>query len=133
MKAGVFMILVRANGEILMQLRDDGKGKHIMFANKWVFPGGVKKSGESYLNTTIREAREEFGFNLANSACEEIMTYNYDNTEETHVFVCRVDSTHVPVLNEGADLRWMKFSEIEKIELGFGQNNILSNVKEALT
>lgn len=132
MKAGIFMLLQRPSGEFLLQLRDDGRGRAIMFPNTWVFPGGVKEAGEDYLETVVREAKEEFDIDLSPIACKRIMIFNYDGTEDTHVYLCPVADNQKPVLKEGAAWRWMALSEVEKLDLGFGQNRIIPSVKKAI-
>ena len=126
------MIIRHPSGKLLMQLRDDGKGEKIWFPNTWCFPGGTKEPDEGFLQTTIREAAEEFELKLSPEDCKEILIFNYDGTEDTHVFLCSVGVDQEPVLKEGADVKWMNMTEIEKLPLAFGQNRILSTIKETL-
>lgn len=68
-KTGVTFILLRPSGEILMQLRDDGKGRQIPYPDMWCFPGGGKDEGETYLKTTLREVREEYELDIDADSC----------------------------------------------------------------
>lgn len=126
------MIIRRPNNDLLMQLRDDGKGQNIWFPNTCCFPGGTKEPDEDFLHTTLREAKEEFDLELSPELCNEILVFNYDGTEDTHVFLCAVGDDQKPVLREGAEFRWMTISEVEKLSLAFGQNRIIPKIKEVL-
>jgi ADP-ribose pyrophosphatase YjhB (NUDIX family) len=53
---GASTVIVREDGRILMQLRDDDGG--------WDFPGGYMELGENVAYTALREAREETGLEV---------------------------------------------------------------------
>jgi len=108
-------IIVRPDKTILMQKRDDGRGKRIAYPNKWCFPGGSKEPNEDYLTCAVREAAEEFALVLKKENCKLIHTYSYDNTENNHVFLCSVDQNQEPELREGAGMGWMTIHDIKKL------------------
>ena len=123
------VLLRRADGAILMQLRDDGLGRSIPYPNTWNFPGGAIEPGESPLDAAIREIEEEFGIRLEPAACREIWSYSHEHAPSDHVFLCNVpDDTEPPVQREGAAFAWMTLEQIGKLELGFDQARILPQI-----
>jgi len=127
------MLLRRPSGDFLMQRRDDGKGKKIMYPNAWVFPGGVKEPDEDYLDTVVREAKEEFNLTLNPYDCEKVTVFNYDESADTHVYLCALDQDSVPSLNEGEQFEWMYLDDIEKMQLGFRQNSLIPTIREKIS
>jgi 8-oxo-dGTP diphosphatase len=126
---GVTFVLTRPSGEILMQLRDGGRGRKIDYPNRWCFPGGHKEKDESYIEATVREIEEEYGIVLQAQECRLVLSYNYKNLVNNHVFLCKVGEDKFPHLLEGKGLCWMKMDEIKQLKLGFGQNRIIKDLE----
>ncbi|MES2224052.1 MAG: NUDIX domain-containing protein [Patescibacteria group bacterium] len=124
-KTGVIFALVR-DKKILMQQRD-GNCKRFPFM--WCLPGGETEEGEDYETTLLREIKEEYDLNLKLDQCNYLMDYN-DGADK--VYVCKINSTQEPKLNEGLAMQWMTIDEIEKLELGFHQKGIIPVLKIAL-
>ncbi|MBI4132719.1 MAG: NUDIX hydrolase [Candidatus Sungbacteria bacterium] len=133
--SAVTFIIVRPDGTILMQKRDDGRGKKIAYPNKWCFPGGTKEEREDYIDCVIREAEEEYNLKLKKTDCRLIHIYNHDDIENDNVFLCRIDQNQEPALEEGAGMKWMDINEIEKLgsELAWVQNEIIPRLEKSLS
>jgi 8-oxo-dGTP diphosphatase len=123
------MIVRRPDGTILMQLRDDGRGRPIPYPNMWNFPGGIVERGESPLQAGIREIAEEFEIQLDQRECSELFVYAHDDAESNHVFLCTIRADIEPILHEGAAFAWMTLNEIGSLELGFDQAQILPHIR----
>ncbi len=132
--SATIFIIVRPDGTILMQKRDNSRGKKISYPNKWCFPGGTKETNEDYLSCAVREAMEEFNLVLRKKNCRLIHVYDYDEKENNHVFLCRIDSNQDPELREGAGMKWMKIDEVKKLESGLAvvQNEIIPKLEKEL-
>lgn len=126
------MVLIGPTGKILLQLRDDGKGKSIPYPNMWGFPGGANERLERYLDCARREMREEFGLDLDLKRCTLIFVYDHDDTVADHVFACHVDETAGLELHEGAAVRWHTLNEIKQRPLGFFQERIVPYIEDHL-
>ncbi len=129
-KTGVTFILLKASGEILMQLRDDGKGIQIPYPDMWCFPGGGKDEGETYLDTTLREAREEYELDINADNCILLTCYDHDNIIDDHVYICMVPGACQPKLREGRDMQWKKLPVIKKLPLAWEQHKIIKVLEE---
>lgn len=129
-ETGVVFILMRPNGELLLQLRDDSSPQ---YPNTWVFPGGGKEDEEKYLDAAIREANEECGVVLRREDCDLIATYSVPGmVSDNHVFVCRINGSQEIVINEGADMKWMSIDEVRNLKLGYKQEIFISELEEFL-
>ncbi len=135
-KTGSTFILIKPSGKMLLQLRDDGNGQQIEFPNTWCFPGGSKEEGEDYMDTTVREAKEEFDVIIAKEDCKLLMTYSFPGTfsyhKNYHVFICNVDEKVQPRLQEGDGLRWATFNEIKKINLASSEVEVMVELEKFL-
>jgi len=125
-------ILIRPDGKILMQLRDDGRGKKIPYPNMWTFPGGEKEKRESHLDCVIREVKEEYNLVVTADQCEKILSYDHDNNLDDQIFVCRVPQNAEPELHEGRAMKWMALEEIKNIKLAWQLDKILLKIEEKL-
>ena len=128
-KTGSVFILLRPDGTILMQLRDE----NYRFPNTWGFPGGGKEEGEDYIDTAIREAYEEYEIKLEGIASELVAIYSMPGVfKDSRVFLFRISADQEPVMHEGAGMKWMRFQEIETLELGNAQRSFLPQLKAIL-
>lgn len=121
-KTGVIFALVR-DKKILMQQRD-GNCKRFPFM--WCLPGGGSEDGEDFETTLLREVKEEYDLDLKLEDCSYLMDYN-DGADK--VYICKINTIQEPKLNEGLAMQWMTIEEIEKLELGFHQEGIVSVLK----
>ncbi len=121
-KTGVIFALVRDN-KILMQQRD-GNCKRFPFM--WCIPGGAREDNEDYEVTLIREIKEEYSLDLSIDEC----TYLTNSTEGLDkLYICTVGKQQEPVLNEGLSMKWMNIEEIESLNLGFNQKDLIPFIK----
>jgi len=126
-ETGVIFAVIR-NNKILMQQRD-GNCKRFPFM--WCLPGGGSEQGESYEDTLLREAKEEYNLDLQLNQCAYIMDYK-DGNDPLKVYLCRVTPNQEPELKEGMAMEWMTIDEIEKLKLGFHQEGIIPTLKIAM-
>lgn len=130
--SGVTFVIIRPDGTILMQLRDDGHGRKIPAPNTWVLPGGGMEKGESYIETAIREFREEFDRVLTEKDFELLMVHSGDGFTDFHTYIVHVGADFKPVLREGAALEWWGLARIKEYDLPFDQQRIVAKFEEHL-
>lgn len=132
MTATASFILLRPNGEILMQLRDDGLGKKIKYPDAWCFPGGEMEENESYLECVLREVKEEHDIPLKENQCELLTSYDHEDAKDDHVYICQVPMECAPRLGEGRGIQWMDLKRIKKLDLAWDQVQILPALEDYL-
>ena len=116
---GVNFCLIR-DGKILLQQRDAHCQR---FPLAWCIPGGAQEPGEDYLETTLREIKEEYALELKPSDCEFIV--DRPETNPGKVFYCRVPIDQDPELHEGEAMEWVDLAELPNRELGFNHQEII--------
>ena len=125
-KSGVIFALFR-DDKILMQQRDKNCKK---FPCMWCLPGGGREVNEDFEETLLREVKEEYGIDLDLDNCIHLMDYN--NGANNKVFVCKINSSQDPKLNEGMAMEWMTLDEVSKLKIGFDQGGIISVLRDWL-
>ena len=104
----------------------------------WCFPGGGCDENEEYIDTLIREVKEEYDLSINKEDCKLFMTQTNLNPFvgkmffARQIFICNVDFTQIPVLHEGADMQWMNIDQIKKMKLGFHQSYIVPKLEKYL-
>ena len=100
------------NGNILVQDRKDPSWPGICF------PGGHVEPGESFVESVIREVREETGLTIENPILCGTKQFPTKNGERYVVFFYKTDkfSGQLQSSNEG-EVFWIKRSELEKYPL----------------
>lgn len=129
---GTTFILMRPDGKVLMQHRDDGNGQKILYPKMWSLPGGRVEKGEDHIQTIIREIKEEYDINVTKDQCEFMLSYDHDGNVRDLIFLCRIEQDIKPKLLEGDDMEWMTFVEIEKLSLAWELNKILPKLRKCL-
>ncbi len=132
---GIMFILVAPSGQVLVQLRDDGQGKHIRYPNTWAFPGGRKRNDESYIDAALREISEECGLRLRREDFRLLMRMDCGTSLfRIHVFICNLRRDEVSKVKvfEGKDMRWVNVGELKDLDLGFCQEKILPYLEDYL-
>ena len=96
-------MLVNAEGEILVNLRDDDP--RIIFPNQWSLIGGHVEEGEHPDEGLAREVEEEIGYRLTDY--HRLATF-FDGADVRHLYLVPID---VPiedlVLGEGQAIRYI--------------------------
>jgi 8-oxo-dGTP pyrophosphatase MutT (NUDIX family) len=96
-------------------------------SNKWSFPKGHKKRGETYIECAVRETYEEAGIALDNivpTAYQRLSIgeyYFYDLEEE--ILPNIVDTQEI------VEARWMAVSEMRKESCNVDVNNFLTRLR----
>ncbi|MBI4094839.1 MAG: NUDIX domain-containing protein [Candidatus Liptonbacteria bacterium] len=127
---GVTFILVRPDGKMLLQLRDE---KLKYYPNTWCFPGEGREGDKEIAEIAKRGVREEFGVELPEDACVFIGVNHLPHiSQDVGVVICKIEDNQIPELREGKAIRWMSVCELEKIKLGFEQNKFLLLVRKKL-
>lgn len=124
-KTGVIFAIIR-DKKVLMQQRDENCKR---FPLMWCLPGGGSEEGENYGTTLLRETKEEYDLDLKLEQCTHLMDYN-DGADK--VYICKVNPNQDPKLKEGLAMKWMTIDEVEKLELGFHQEGIISVLKTVM-
>lgn len=124
-KTGVIFAIIR-DKKVLMQQRDENCKR---FPLMWCLPGGGSEEGENYETTLLRETKEEYDLDLKLEQCTHLMDYN-DGADK--VYICKVNTNQEPKLKEGLAMKWMTIDEVEKLELGFHQEGIISVLKTVM-
>jgi 8-oxo-dGTP pyrophosphatase MutT (NUDIX family) len=125
-RRGVVFIILRPDNTSLLQLRD---GNSRRFPHRWCWPGGACDSGESFVDTTIREIKEEYELLVEKENITLLMSKYFGQQK---IFICKVSQDVLPVMHEGADMKWMGVDEIESISLGYNQADVLRNFRKYL-
>ena len=102
------VVLLRADGAALLQLRDDKPG--IQDPGIWVFPGGHVEPGESLESGALREFLEETCYR-----CGELHAlirvsarqFGYSGNNPLAFFWCLFDGLQAIQCREGQDLRFI--------------------------
>jgi 8-oxo-dGTP pyrophosphatase MutT (NUDIX family) len=96
-------------------------------SNKWSFPKGHKKRGETYIECAVRETYEEAGIALDNivpSAYQRLSIgeyYFYDLEEE--ILPSIIDTQEI------LEARWMSINEMRKESCNVDVNNFLARLR----
>lgn len=77
---------------------------------------------EEPLDTVVREVAEEYELVVRKEDCTHIYTRYFGRH---FTYACILEGNQKPVLHEGADMRWMSMEEMQKLNLGFYNKEIL--------
>ncbi len=96
-------MLVNADGDILVNLRDDDP--RIIFPNLWSLIGGHVEEGESPEEGLVREVEEEIGYRL--TEYHPLATF-FDGGDMRHLYLVPIDAPIEDlVLGEGQAIRFI--------------------------
>ncbi|MFN8374561.1 MAG: NUDIX domain-containing protein [Anaerolineae bacterium] len=128
-KAVASAILCNAQGEILLQLRDDKPG--LRYPNYWTLFGGTIEDGETPAAGIHRELMEELKITLSLTYWKAfrcpVRSVEGTMTTYNHVFVGQMtqDIAHLTLL-EGQAMRFFTRSQAKTLTLAFEQHLILN-------
>jgi len=97
-------MLVNADGDILVNLRDDDS--RIIFPNQWSLIGGHVEEGEEPEEGLVREVDEEIGYQVTEFL--PLATF-FDGADVRHLYLVPIDaSIDELVLGEGQAIRFIE-------------------------
>ena len=105
---GALLLLVRADGAVLLQHRDDIPT--IDYPGRWAVPGGAIEAGETPEQAAVREIAEETGYRIAQSALKLIAVRSDDRygvPVQRHFFWAAYDGQQPVLCLEGQEMRWL--------------------------
>ncbi len=84
----------------------------------WEFPGGKIEAGESSEEALRREIAEELSIEVKPTLALPISEYSYVPGQiiRLHPFICSICNDRIPVPREHAEIRWVKISELQKLD-----------------
>ncbi len=128
MSEGCQIVLVDADGRVLLQLRDEKDW--IPFPGMWALPGGMREGGESPDECIRREVSEEMGIELAaddvTHLWSRVRSYGIE-----HTFTARVDVAAEDIrLTEGQQVRWFHPSDAVRMSLAYEDNAVLAEFSQ---
>lgn len=120
--------IIRRGGQILISQR--GGNSHL--AGYWEFPGGKRKSGESFEECLIREIREELNIDVAIERLFEEITYEYSEKIVTlHFFLCTVQMGDVKAM-EGQSYAWAEIAALSQYTFPPADRAVLIKLQQTL-
>jgi 8-oxo-dGTP pyrophosphatase MutT (NUDIX family) len=99
-------------------------------SNKWSFPKGHKKSGETYLECAIRETREETGVDLTGR-----VPVAYHKLSAGEYFFFEVDEETTPFVHDSREVieaAWVSLERMARMSCNVDVNNFLDRIDRDL-
>ena len=116
MKQVAKLIIIDPENHYLLMYRNN----HPMFGNDPDLPGGTLETGETVLETMIREVKEEVGVDIDGNRAREMYSGAEYSTHGTHYSLFEVNVDERPEITiswEHADYAWLtKSMFLEKIK-----------------
>ncbi len=125
-RGGALLLLVRADGAVLLQHRDDIPS--IDYPGLWAIPGGAIEAGEEPLAAAMREIEEETGYRIAAEALKLIVarTDAKDGVPvRRHYFWAAYDGRQPVLCLEGQEMRWVTEAEAARLTFCPGHGEAL--------
>lgn len=113
--------IVNDNNEFLMQKRSSTKKN---YPNLWSQTGGAVDSGETTLEATLRECKEELGIEFSKDKVELILSFKRE-FDFVDVFLIKANFSLNDVTiqkEELSEVKWMTEKEIKSLQ----ENNMLA-------
>ena len=111
MNHGAGIVVVRKDGAVLMQHRDNKPS--IFYPDYWCYPAGTVVKGEDFKEAAIRELKEETDYTPKGvyPLVNEVYTRSDGQKVNRHIFWTIYDCLQPIKCNEGAEMRFVKPNE----------------------
>jgi len=108
------------------------RGEYVDNPLTWALPGGRSNTDEKYIETAVRETREETGFDLTDCPAKLIYIHKTDWPLTVHkTFAFQVKKQFKPALDwESEDYKWCALDELPT-PMHWGVDAMLSNDQSA--
>ena len=121
------IILVDDKNRVLLQLRDRKEG--LLYPGAWCLPGGKIEKGESAKEAVMRECEEETEYKLSSPKHFKTIPYPFlDGNPLTAFYSEKYDGKQKIVCNEGQDMVFRDFEEINGDEFFFGHKELIMEI-----
>lgn len=131
LRHSVIDVIVLKNYQILLVKRSP----NTVEGGKWALPGGFITRGENAKDATLRELKEETGYEA--SKCELFCIVTYpdrtpfeDRQNIVFCYIAEVNSNSGSHDSEVSMVKWFDLSEVERIELAFDHSKIIKKYLE---
>lgn len=125
MNHGAGVVVVRKDGSVLLQHRDNKPG--IFYPDYWCYPAGSVEGGEDYKVAAIRELYEETGYipKEVYDLVDEIYTRNDSSEVNRHIYWTIYDEKQKIKCNEGQEITFISPKDFEGKKFLPGQEKLL--------
>lgn len=131
MKHGAGVIVIREDGAVLLQRRDDQSG--VVNPGLWSYPGGAVQKDETYTAAARRELQEEAVY-VADTLFV-VVEEEYERTDGEHivrhVYWTPFDQSQVIACHEGAEIRFIRLEELPAEKIVPGHKEIIQRALDA--
>jgi 8-oxo-dGTP pyrophosphatase MutT (NUDIX family) len=96
-------------------------------SQKWSFPKGHKKRGETYISCAVRETFEESGVDL-----DGRMPIAYQRLSVGEYYFYDLDEEVVPTINDTREIdevKWMTIDDMKNVPCNVDVNNFLNRLR----
>lgn len=131
---GAAAVIIRGD-EVLLVKRGRAPGK-----GKWAIPGGLVELGEKIRDAVAREVFEECDIKIEVGDVIEVMDAvirDKDGNIKYHYVLCdflaKYKTGHLNPSSDVLDAKWVKFSEVQTLEITKGTQKLLKRIFEAKT
>lgn len=130
---GAGIVVVRIDGAVLMQHRDNKSG--IFYPDYWGYPGGSVEEGEDFKMAAVRELHEETGYTPAKvyPLADEVYIRSDGEKVNRHIYWTVYDEKQEIICNEGQEMKFITLNEFKGKKFLPGQEKLFRlAVKKAL-
>jgi 8-oxo-dGTP pyrophosphatase MutT (NUDIX family) len=110
---GAGIVMVRKDGAVLMQHRDDKQG--IFYPDYWGYPGGSVEDGEDFKAAAVRELYEETGYTPTKvyPLTDEVYIRSDGEKVNRHIYWTVYDEKQEIKCNDGQEMKFVKLTEFK--------------------